>query len=287
MGQRQAQRNTRERAAAARATAQARERRRRMILVTGVSIGVLAVIGIIVGIGLSSSGKTPTASPRTPAPTSVVSAVASVPAATINAIGAGTLSVAPHKISDTALTAGGKPEVLYVGAEFCPYCAAERWAMVQALSRFGTFTNLGSIRSSPTDVFPNTATFSFHGASYSSSTIAFVAREVETVTGAKLETPTAAESALWLHYTGQGSFPFLDIGGRYVLTNPSYDPAVLKGLSMDQIAADLATPTSPVAKAIVGTANVLTAAICSATGGTPASVCTAPGVVAAQSKLGG
>ena len=40
------------------------------------------------------------------------------------------------------LTADGKPLVLYVGAEYCPYCAAERCAMVQALSRFGTFSNL-------------------------------------------------------------------------------------------------------------------------------------------------
>ncbi len=36
----------------------------------------------------------------------------------------------------------GKPEVLFVGAEFCPFCAAERWPLIVALSRFGRFTAL-------------------------------------------------------------------------------------------------------------------------------------------------
>ncbi len=34
----------------------------------------------------------------------------------------------------------GKPEVLFVGAEFCPFCAAERWPLIVALSRFGHFS---------------------------------------------------------------------------------------------------------------------------------------------------
>jgi hypothetical protein len=32
--------------------------------------------------------------------------------------------------------------MLYIGAEYCPYCAAERWPLVMALSKFGTFSNL-------------------------------------------------------------------------------------------------------------------------------------------------
>ena len=64
--------------------------------------------------------------------------------------------------------ASGKPIVLYVGGEFCPYCAAERWSPVVALSRFGTFSNLTLLRSSSTDMFPDTRTFSFAGSHYSS-----------------------------------------------------------------------------------------------------------------------
>ena len=50
---------------------------------------------------------------------------------------------------------GGKsPAMLYYGAEYCPYCAAERWAMTAALSRFGTWSELKITASSHTDVFP-------------------------------------------------------------------------------------------------------------------------------------
>ena len=45
----------------------------------------------------------------------------------------------PKKVKvETALTEAGLPEMLYMGAEYCPFCAAERWAMVMALSKFGT-----------------------------------------------------------------------------------------------------------------------------------------------------
>jgi len=33
--------------------------------------------------------------------------------------------------------------VVYIGAEYCPYCAVERWPLIVALNRFGTLTNLG------------------------------------------------------------------------------------------------------------------------------------------------
>ena len=50
---------------------------------------------------------------------------------------------------------------------------------------------------------------------------------------------------------------------------------MLSGLSWDQIASDLNNPDSAVAKAIDGTANHITAAICKMTGNQPASACTA------------
>ena len=92
---------------------------------------------------------------------------------------------------------------------------------------------------------------------------------------------------MWKTYAGPGSFPFLDIAGTYVGTRPSYDPAVLKGLTAAEIAGQLADPTSPVARAIDGAANVITAAICRATNGAPAAVCSAPGVIEADKSLGG
>ena len=43
---------------------------------------------------------------------------------------------------------------------FAPYAAAERWPLVVALSRFGTFTQLGEVQSSPSTAFADLATFS-------------------------------------------------------------------------------------------------------------------------------
>ena len=50
---------------------------------------------------------------------------------------------------------------------------------------------------------------------------------------------------------------------------------MLDGLSWSTIATDLHNPNSAVAKAVDGTANYITAAICKMTGNQPASACTA------------
>jgi hypothetical protein len=170
--------------------------------------------------------------------------------------------------------------------------------MVVALSRFGTFTGLGTTHSSSTDVFPDTQTFTFHGASFASANVAFDAVETETnipsATGGypALDTPTALEREVlqrWdlEQYTGTTSqaIPFLDIGGRYVLAGSSFSPQILEGLTMAQIARHLRDPNDPVAQAILGSANLVTAAICEATGGRPAGICTSSGVLAAKGRL--
>ncbi len=58
-----------------------------------------------------------------------------------------------------------------------------------------------------------------------------------------------------------GAVPFLDIGNRYILAGAQYNPQVLAGLSAAQIASQLSNPSSPVARAIDGSANVIIAAI--------------------------
>jgi hypothetical protein len=189
--------------------------------------------------------------------------------------------------------------VLYIGAEYCPYCAAERWAMIAALSRFGTFNGLSTIRSAARDgsgtaePFPNTATWTFAKASYASKYLTFTPVEQFTNIPDKstggytpLMTLTAAQQALLQKYDGanQGAIPFIDYGNKYMSVGASYDPGVLKGLTWSQIATDLHTPSSPVALAALGAANYATAAICGITNDQPATACT-PAVKALQAKI--
>lgn len=58
-----------------------------------------------------------------------------------------------------------------------------------------------------------------------------------------------------------GAVPFLDIANRYILAGAQYDPQVLAGLSAAQIAGQLSNPSSPVARAVDGAAQVIITAI--------------------------
>ena len=67
------------------------------------------------------------------------------------------------------LIADGKPEVLYVGAEYCPFCAAERWPLCGCpLPLRDVHRACSNMQSSSTSAFPDLQTFSFDGASYTS-----------------------------------------------------------------------------------------------------------------------
>jgi thiol-disulfide isomerase/thioredoxin len=266
------------RIAAAQAEQRRKEQRRRAFAIGGVAVALLAVVGIIVGALVSRSTPTTQHRASTAALPANVQENLTVPASTLAAVGIGTSSTqALRAVTGPALNSGGKPEMLYIGAEWCPYCAAERWAMAVALKRFGSFSPLPGIYSSSADVYPNTATLTFHGSTYTSNSLVFAPVENQDVNHNLLETPTAAQIALWAKYLPPGDgYPFIDIGNRFIATT-TYNPQVLHGLTWSQIAADLHNPASPVAQGADGSANLFTAAICKITGNTPASVCrTAP-----------
>lgn len=281
-------------AEAAAAAAQARrDRRARLTRVVAPIAAVLLVVVVLVVVKLANGGNKLESGQRgAPAAATVIQQVTHVPTATLDTVGIGSVKTAPTALSGAALTQNGKPQVLYIGAEYCPFCAAQRWGVVVALSRFGTFTNLGQTASSPSDVHPNTATLTFHGATYTSSRITFTGKEKQSnqVKGnsyAPLDTLTAAESATVKKYDPTGGIPFLDIGGKYLINGASYDPTVLHGQTHAQIAAALSDPASAIARGVDGTANVITAAICQATAQQPAAVCQGAGVAKATAKLTG
>jgi thiol-disulfide isomerase/thioredoxin len=287
--------SARERIAAQRAAAKRVETRNRVLLASGAVVVVIAIVVAFVLVKANGNSKSPGASSNGPtgaALTAVVNKTTSVPASTLETVGAGTVTGGPTAVSGPPLTSGGKPEMLYVGAEYCPYCAAQRWAMIVALSRFGTFSGLHTIHSATRDVYSNTPTFTFAGSHYTSKYVSFVPVEETTnvpngpSTYTPLQKPTAAQQALLTKYNKQGSIPFIDFGNKYIQVgnDRGFGPQDLSGKTWAQIAAALHDPSSPIAKAVGGSANWTTAAICKLTGNQPASACT-PAVKALEAKL--
>lgn len=290
--------SARERAAAVREQQRRAERRRRLLLASAAVLTVVVVIGGLVvariaGVGTSSAG------PSGEASATLLKTIQTVPAGTFDAVGTGGVTTGPNSADAPVLTRDGKPRVLYIGAEYCPYCAAERWPMTVALSRFGRFTTLGTTHSATADVFPDTATLSFHKSAYSSDYLDFTGVETTTnkptATGYQaLDKPTPADEKILdtfdksPYVTSQaGSIPFIDIGGTWLSAGSTYDPGLLKGKTHAQIAHALSDPDDPIAKAVLGSANLFTAAICKVTDDQPGDVCTTAGVTQAATQLGG
>ncbi len=244
------------------------------------------------------------------APPALVRAVAGVPSSVFDAVGtsgsAPPFTVAAHQ---PELGPGGRPEVVYVGAEYCPYCALLRYSLVAALGRFGTFSRLATTTSGNSD--GRIPTFSFHGASYSSRHLTFTAVEEygRTEPPQVLEPLTKRVASLLERYerppfaTSQG-IPFLDIGNRYLAvgtapdlaklwydqTTGRYGPLNDGGPGRSAIASGIHDPASPLGRSIgaaafIVEANYISAAICALDGSHPAAACRSSGVREAAGAL--
>jgi hypothetical protein len=286
--------NARQKIAAGRAADRRAQVRRRVLLAGGSVAVVIALVATLIAVklGQSPARTAPAAAAGSRTTAQVQRQATSVPPTTFNAVGAGTATGFEAVTGQPALAVGGKPELLYMGGQYCPFCAAERWALAAAVSRFGTLSGLSLIHSSPADIYASTPTLSFEKAHYSSRYLAFVpvewfgeAADPSTPFGhVYLQQPTAQQQTLFARYGG-GSIPFVDIGNRYLLPQVQYTPSALAGLSWTQVTAAMRDASTPVAKDIDGAANVITAAICTLTNGQPGGVCQSAGVKAAASSL--
>jgi hypothetical protein len=264
---------------------QAREGRNRRLWIVLAPIGVaLLAVTTLVAVKLAAGNTPHEGRQATAANAAVIAEVTGVPAAAFDAVDVGKPYALPNRIDAPPLTAGGKPRVLYIGAEYCPYCATERWAVIVALSRFGSWHGLRYAFSAADDVYPNTATFTFHGASYTSDYLSFTGVETETNMRQPLDTLAGADREIFQKY-GTGGIPFVDLGGRHVIVGATYDPTLIVGHTQAQIAAALHRSDSKIGAGVLGAANVITASICESTGGQPTAVCTSPGVTAAAEVL--
>ncbi len=291
----------------ARPAPQAPSRRISGTMIAWLSIGlVVVIVAVVVVVSQLGGNSTPTSyTAVTPAPASVVNDVTSIPASVYDAVGTASSNVVSPPIiihGHTPLTLDGKsPSILFYGAEYCPYCAAERWAMTAALARFGTWSGLEVTASSQTDVYADTHTFSYRSASLASPYINFHSVEQYTNIPAAnssytvLQNPTKDEAKEITTYNnptyipgvtaGQISFPFISINNLALISGASYNPGILAGQSWTDIANGLSNPNNPATQAIVGTANYISAAICASTNNAPSSVCSSKGVTAAAKAL--
>jgi hypothetical protein len=263
----------RERIAAERAARKRAEARRRILVAVASVTAVLAVVVALVAVKLTSTPAALVAS-ESPASSVVVRQVTTVPAAVLTRVSSGQeMMITPLravKTSGPPLSIGGKPAIVFVSEESCPFCAAERWSLAVALSHFGIWSHLGTTTSSATDVYPDTATLSFRTAHFQSTELTLRTTELTDNAGRPLQAQTSLDTSLigtfdvppYVNSADQsGAVPFLDIANRYVLAGAQYDPQVLAGLSAAQIASQLSNPASPVAAAIDGSARVIVAAI--------------------------
>ncbi len=257
-----------------------RARNRRRHRREGLQLMVAACVVVALVVAALPSSTSPT---RRPQPTSAVEVASylepglTVPDATLAAVGLPTAVTPPAPVAHArTLGSHGRPAVVLVESDHCPYCTLERWAVLVALSRFGTFTELGSTVSSPAnDVFPGLQSWTFTGARFHSPSLSFDPVELdarfEVPAGTRLDGPQAQTWAAAKR--AGGGVPYLSIGGRYRSIGAIANPAVLVGLTSTQIAHDLNDPTSSVAKVIDGSANYLIAAMCEVATGTPPPIC--------------
>jgi len=276
----------------------------RRYLALGLIIVAICLLGALILVR-DNSGPSTTSTVETfsPAPSSLVSTVTSVPTSVYDAVGVNSsdnpvqaLQPAGNGNGPTwlATVGGGKPRpvVFFYGAEFAPYAAVQRWPLIMALSRFGTFNQLGLMQSSGSTAFADLSTFTFWNVSYTSKYLMLESVERYSSlnpTGGRylgLQKPNARQAAAIASYgASPDTFALTDVANRFVLNGSSFAPGVLAGLSQNQIAGNLSTPASPLTQAVVTAANEISAGICAVDGDQPATVCESRGVVAADDVL--
>ncbi|MFP3190094.1 MAG: DUF929 family protein [Thermoproteota archaeon] len=167
--------------------------------------------------------------------------------------------------NNSPITQEGKLVFIYVGAEYCPYCAAERWAIVMALSHFGNWSNLEPIYSAPPQIepnYPNIPTYTFVNAIYKSDKIVFWEVELYNRYGnVSLQKMNSIEQQLFNTYNPSGGIPFISIGGIYFRIGSGVSPALFVGLSFQEVQQQINSKQGPIYQAVYQESQQLTNAI--------------------------
>ncbi len=287
-------------AAAARKAAEAerlaRRKRQRVLGYGAIGLVVLVIAGLIV-VKVTHKAAADTSSGLQAADPAVLGQVTGIPVSVLDKVGDGGIAPSFNLASGNPplLTKDGLPRVVYVGGLFCPYCATERWPMIAALSRFGSFAGVQFARSATSgETVQNIHTFSLSGVTYTSTYLSFTPFETTDRNHKTLDSMSVTDTTLVNTYDNQptlpssqtsGTIPFVDLANRWVLSGASYDANLLKGKDWAQIASAATAGTDALGKQLDGTANWITASLCSLTGNKPASVCSDPTITRLEARL--
>jgi hypothetical protein len=237
----------------------------------------------------TAAASQPAASPTpslAPASVAVSPASASPSVAAVSASPAAwkrPLDVAPaqpqgqFKVVSQTPSPGDKVPIFFMGAQFCPYCGAERWALVSSLERFGSLTGFGKEASNDgIDGYKPVPTYDLRPAKYDSQYISFAGKEIYDHNSKPLDQLSPAEKELVDRYDPGGGWPFLVINGQYAQLGPGYSPGLVQSQAFDTLRGQLQRGEHNAATdAISKEAGVITRLICASTGGVPDGVCKA------------
>ncbi len=210
--------------------------------------------------------------------------------------------------------------VTFIGIESCQFCAAERFALFDALSRFGNWTyysnpvNLGDLPTgnyttnpSPNALFYRAAegdwTLNFLNPHlvYSSNYVNFTSVEVYNNGGQPLQTPTQAQNSFMSRYDPSGAVPFTYINNNFFEVGAGSSLVSSSGVILFNFTGYAGSGTPPayppsyiisqfningsvINKGITTEANYITAWICSGLKNKP-NVCSSPEISQIVSKL--
>jgi hypothetical protein len=195
------------------------------------------------------------------------------------------LSLAPYGPSDSAFlnyvkvpptqftpfTSNGRPLVVTIEADYCPFCAVQRWPLIMALMRFGNFTNLKYMASSASE--GDYPTFTFHATKYSSQYLVFQAFEQQDRNNNPLDTVPTNYTSIFSNYGS--SYPFIDFGNRWVISGAMMQPESLGNDNWNQVFGSIQS-NDTLGTQMKESTNVITALICKLTSNVPSSVCNQP-----------
>ncbi len=163
---------------------------------------------------------------------------------------------------------GGKSLVYFLGAGFCPYCAAERWAIVKALGNFGSWQGIVDDRSAGRDEkYLNIPTLGFSNATYSSDYVEFIGRETADRNFGPLQELENKDYEILDTFNPDQIIPFLLIDGQFTQVGSGYSPRLLEGMDHARVNRELTDPNSEVGKAMRAEIENVTTLVCKSTGG--------------------